>query len=231
MRVWSRADWGARPPKSVTPAEPPQVYAVVHHTVTGWPDTPDDAAQQCRSIQAFHQDVRGWADIGYSWLIGDGDVFEGRGWGVAQAAQVGYNSTALSFAIIGDGSTAPASYADIEATAQAIRSGIALGQMPTDVQIVAHRDLNPDTECCGDYIYDQLNLIRTLVYGGGPVTPTEQIVADMYRLWALRPGDPEGIKYWATLLDNGQADAHYVAFQMLFNEGWSRMVDRTGGRG
>ena len=230
MRVWSRADWGARPPKSVTPAEPPQVYAVVHHTVTGWPDTPDDAAAQCRNIQAFHQDVRGWADIGYSWLIGDGDVFEGRGWGVAQAAQVGYNSTALSFAIIGDGSITPAPARDLEAVAQVIRSGIALGQLPHDVPIVAHRDLNPDTACCGDAIYAQLDTIRTLVYGGGPVTPTEQIVADMYRLWALRPGDPAGIKYWADQIDAG-TDPQYVAFQMLYNEGWSRMVDRTGGRG
>jgi len=203
------------------------VYAVVHHTVTYWPDSPYDAAAQCRNIQAFHMDDRGWADIGYSWLIGCGDVYEGRGWGVAQAAQVGYNSTALSFAILGDGSFTPAPQEDLEAVAQAIRSGIALGQLPHDVPIVAHRDLNPDTACCGDAIYDQLNTIRQLVYGG-PVTPTEQIVSDMYRLWALRQGDPAGITYWAQQIDNG-TDPQYVAFQMLYNEGWRRMVDRTGG--
>ena len=97
--------------------------------------------------------------------------------------------------------------------------------------VCIHRDLDPDTECCGDAIYAQLDTIRELVYGGQPVTPTEKIVDDLYRLWALRPGDPAGIAYWSGLLDAGQVNAEYIANQMFYNEGWSRMVDRTGGRG
>lgn len=228
MRVWSRADWGARPPKSVTPITPPQTMAVVHHTVTEWPATPDAAAEWCRTIQAWHQDGNGWADIGYSWLVGAGDVYEGRGWGVQQAAQQGYNATALSFAILGDGSSRTASPADLAAVAQTIRAGIALGQLPTDVLIVGHRDLNA-TACCGDAIYSQLPELRQLVYNGGPVSPTEEIVAQLYRLWCLREGDPGGIAYWAGEIDAGRVDAQYVAMDMLYREGWQRMVERTGG--
>jgi len=45
----------------------------------------------------------GWADIGYSFLIGeDGRVYEGRGWNVVGAHTLGYNSVAFGFSIMGD---------------------------------------------------------------------------------------------------------------------------------
>jgi len=225
--VWSRQQWGARLPKQRVPLTPPQTMAVIHHTVSAWPANVDQAAATCRQIQAYHMDTLSWADIGYSWLIGAGTVFEGRGWGIAQAAQEGYNSTAISFAVIGDGTQREASPADIDAVAAAIRGGIALGQLPTDVPIVAHRDLNA-TACCGDFIVAQLDAIRQKVYGE-PVTPTEQTVAAMYRLWCLREGDPGGIAYWAGLLDSGGIDKQSLALRMLVDEGWQAMVNRTGG--
>ena len=232
MKVWTRADWGARPPKNTPTTMPtPVTMAVIHHTVTTWPDSPYDAAAECRGIQAFHQDGRDWNDIGYSFLFGCGDVYEGRSWGIVQAAQQGYNGTAQSFAILGDGRWTPAPLEDLQAVAATIRAGIAFGALTADCAIVAHRDLDAGTECCGDAIYAQLDTIRELVHGGQPVTPTEKIVDDLYRLWALRPGDPAGIAYWAGLLDAGQVNAEYIANQMFYNEGWARMVDRTGGRG
>ena len=226
MKVWTRAEWGARPPRSTTWMETPAAMAVIHHTVTTWPASPDQAAEQCRTIQGWHMDGNGWADIGYSWLVGAGDIFEGRGWGVAQAAQQGYNNVAHSVAILGDGTNQPASTADLEAVAAIIRSGMAFGAI-ADVRILAHRDLN-STECCGDAVYNQLPRIRELVEGE-PVTPTEQVVADLYRMWCLRQGDPEGIRYWANLLDTGGIDVQSLKLRMLADEGWARMVERTGG--
>ena len=227
--IWTRTMWQARPPKRVTPIQPPQTMAVIHHTVNAWPDTPDQAAAQCRSIQAYHMDTQGWVDIGYSWLIGAGAIFEGRAWGAAQAAQEGYNQTALSFAILGDGSERAASEADLDAVAAIIRAGIAFGQLPTDVPIVPHRNLNA-TSCCGDYIVPQLEAIRQKVYGT-PVSPTEEVVAAMYRLWCLREGEPSGIQYWAGILDAGGITQQQLAMRMLYDEGWKAMVARTGGEG
>ena len=38
----------------------------------------------------------GWADIGYSFLVGeDGNVYEGRGWSLAGAHCIGYNSKSI----------------------------------------------------------------------------------------------------------------------------------------
>lgn len=51
-------------------------------------DFPHSAcAGKVRSIQNYHMDTKGWADIAYSFLVcPHGDVFEGRGWGVRTAA-------------------------------------------------------------------------------------------------------------------------------------------------
>lgn len=47
-------------------------------------DTCDD---KVRTIQAFHMDTRGWADIAYNFVVcPHGYTFEGRGWGRRSAA-------------------------------------------------------------------------------------------------------------------------------------------------
>lgn len=47
----------------------------------------DKCAGKVRTIQNFHMDTRGWADIAYNFLVcPHGYVFEGRGWGKRSAA-------------------------------------------------------------------------------------------------------------------------------------------------
>lgn len=47
-------------------------------------------------------DVREWDDIGYNFLIGeDGNVYEGRGWGVKGAHFPAYNPRSLGICFIG----------------------------------------------------------------------------------------------------------------------------------
>lgn len=49
--------------------------------------THDRCAGKVRSIQAYHMDTKGWADIAYNWVVcPHGYVFEGRGWGKRSAA-------------------------------------------------------------------------------------------------------------------------------------------------
>ena len=51
--------------------------------------------QRVRSIQNFHIDDRGWADIGYHFLVGEnGKVYEGRGWDRQGAHSPGFNNDA-----------------------------------------------------------------------------------------------------------------------------------------
>lgn len=80
MRIIPRHEWGARPPanRTMVPPEKRRTF-VVHYdgdvpTRRTGPDVP-------RAIQRFHQDTRGYADIGYNFAIDqNGAIFEGRGW-------------------------------------------------------------------------------------------------------------------------------------------------------
>jgi hypothetical protein len=101
MRIVPRAEWGAAPARSQTVLQPSRVVAFVLHHTTGRYAGP----QTVRQIQQFHQGPeRGWADIGYNFLIApDGTIFEGRGWGLAGAHARNHNSTTIGAAFIGDG--------------------------------------------------------------------------------------------------------------------------------
>lgn len=87
----SRAEWGARPPRSaVSTRISPEKGGVAIHYVG--PKTGSVQHSQCagrvRAYQAFHMDVRKWSDVAYTYLVCEhGYVFEGRGPGKRTAAQ------------------------------------------------------------------------------------------------------------------------------------------------
>lgn len=86
----TRSQWGARRPKTISHNITPQNGGVAIHYEGVDVGTQDHSkcAARVRSIQAFHMDKRGWADIAYSLLVcSHGYVFEGRGINVRTAAQ------------------------------------------------------------------------------------------------------------------------------------------------
>lgn len=109
MKIHTRAEWGARPPKQVRqmagsqgvhlhyngPAVPPAVYAGDFESVKSF----------LRNTQNFHMNTRGWADIAYSFFVDRvGRIWEGRGWGVIGGHTQGFNSTSHAiYFILGDG--------------------------------------------------------------------------------------------------------------------------------
>ena len=81
MAFYTRAQWGAAAPRGTGNALGDPTGVTVH-----WegPKIGSRPASQCaalvRSIQAFHQNGRGWSDIAYNLVVCEhGDVFEGRG--------------------------------------------------------------------------------------------------------------------------------------------------------
>jgi hypothetical protein len=146
MRVVSRAEWGAKPAKATTPLQPARVdLFVLHHTTGSY-----RGARTVRQIQAFHQGPeRGWADVGYNFLVGDdGTVYEGRGWGFVGAHARGQNSRSIGVAYVGDGGRPvpdAAKRAIVELLGEAERRFGSLRQ-------VGHRDVGA-TACPGDWLY------------------------------------------------------------------------------
>lgn len=128
-----RADWYAASPK--TKPVPTEVKMIVlHHTAA--PSVADYLSKSAegrklivRSFQRYHQDEKGWADIGYHFVIGpDGVIFEGRPFGYVGAhcglapkgaKSVFGNTGTVAIALIGD-------YDQDEPTKEALESYVSL---------------------------------------------------------------------------------------------------------
>jgi peptidoglycan hydrolase-like protein with peptidoglycan-binding domain len=172
-RFYSRDDWGAAPPKSTPNSmnSGAKGMVVIHHTVTAYPDSPATAQDNLRTIQGWHQGGNGWNDIGYNYIIGCGDSYEGRGWGVVGAQAENFNYKSHGIAVLMDGSAQEPHMQDLQAIADTINAGIAAGWVDgANLQIVCHGDLN-STACPGS-LRGYIPTIVALVNGGVVPTPT-----------------------------------------------------------
>jgi len=98
LRVYSRTKWGAKPPRAIDRVRWFGTIRPirVHHTADSGPGPRATVAEESaymRRIQAFHQNTRGWADIGYSYVImPSGRVYTGRGYGIRGSHTVNHNA-------------------------------------------------------------------------------------------------------------------------------------------
>lgn len=102
--VVSRDEWGARPPKLVEHMPNPVPFVVIHHSyIPSACSTTEECIQAVQWIQNFHQDDRGWNDIGYSFVVGgDGKAYVGRGWSSVGAHAPAMNNRSIGICMIGD---------------------------------------------------------------------------------------------------------------------------------
>ncbi|MBI2363027.1 MAG: N-acetylmuramoyl-L-alanine amidase, partial [Elusimicrobia bacterium] len=101
--VLTRMGWRARARRGGATTHTP--YRItVHHTQGHQTHGVEQTAQELRNIQAFHQGPeRGWADIGYHFLIdGDGLVAEGRPSNVLGAHAAEANNGNLGISLMGN---------------------------------------------------------------------------------------------------------------------------------
>lgn len=164
MKIISREEWGAAPPKGI-PRHTPWYASMalwVHHTAGPRSQTP-------REIQAFHQNVRGWNDIGYAYLVDyDGKVYEGRGqevWGAHCPTHNGEPSIAL----IGTYTVDRPSDAQHRAV-YALKDHLGVSR------IKGHRD-GYSTTCPGDAAYSMI------VVGGRPKAPKLTLKERLMAAW------------------------------------------------
>ncbi|MQA93081.1 MAG: N-acetylmuramoyl-L-alanine amidase [Streptosporangiales bacterium] len=170
--IYTRSDWGARPPRrAATVLSTPPDRIVVHHTVSS--NSRDYSARHAaalsRSIQRFHMDTNGWDDTGQQFTIGrGGHIMEGRNRSLAAVLErrhvVGAhtaNENGHTVGIENEGT-----YISAAPTGALYRSLIELcawlcavyGLDPQHA-IVGHRDYNA-TACPGDVLYAMLPQLR-----------------------------------------------------------------------
>lgn len=173
MAFVSRAEWGARPPKSrVTIGRSEGMFT--HYTAGPRAASRAAGVAQVRGIQAFHMDTRGYADIGYSFLVDDeGTIYEGRGWGVQGGHTNGWNSRSHAVcAILGDGQ---------QPTPQML-AGLRWCHDEHDRRYGrgfhrSHRDVN-STSCPGDILHGWMQAGMPTGPAPAPAPPAPPIPAD-----------------------------------------------------
>ncbi|NXP55552.1 PGRP2 amidase, partial [Heliornis fulica] len=155
-----RCMWGARPyrgaPRWLTL---PLGSVYIHHTFI--PSVPCRSFAACaramRSMQRFHQDTRGWDDIGYSFVVGsDGYLYQGRGWHWVGAHTKGYNSKGFGVGYVGDFSTI---LPDPDAIAlvrdELLPCAVKTGRLHRNYTLRGHRQMG-HTDCPGNSLFHEI---------------------------------------------------------------------------
>lgn len=147
MKVVSRAEWKARPPKSRRAIKNADVsHFFLHHAAATYRSGPD----AMRKIQAFHQDGRGWADYAYNFGVwDDGTIYEGRGFGAQGGHTRGWNTKSVAVCYMGDGGK-PVPKPALDAILLVAEAADAYFGKRLVRQ--GHRDVG-STACPGDWLY------------------------------------------------------------------------------
>lgn len=161
-QIIPRCQWGAKPRDGTPiPLSLPLNHLFVHHTYT--PSTPclsfPDCSQNMRSMQRFHQEDRGWGDIGYSFVVGsDGYVYEGVGWNTVGRHTRGQNSIGYGVSFIGNySSVLPSRYSLDLLRRQLVQCAVDAGRLVSNFTLKGHRQMVNYTTCPGDTLFSEIS--------------------------------------------------------------------------
>ena len=131
---------------------------VIHHA--GFPDGDKDSSAE--DIHKFHQEVNGWAGIGYHYVIRkDGTIEQGRKPLAVGAHAYQHNKNSVGICVAGNfdiGKPNREQMDSLKLLTAWLCQRYKLNPMKKGV-IVGHRNLN-DTKCPGDNLYSKLDEIR-----------------------------------------------------------------------
>ncbi|XP_056264495.1 N-acetylmuramoyl-L-alanine amidase-like [Pseudoliparis swirei] len=160
-QIIARCQWGAKAHQGTPiPLSLPLQFLYVHHTYQ--PSSPCLSFQNCsrdmRSMQRFHQEDRGWSDIGYSFVVGsDGYVYEGRGWKHLGTHTRGHNAIGYGVSIIGNYTAAlPSRHALDLLRHRLVRCAVEGGWLVANFTIQGHRQAATYTSCPGDALFSEI---------------------------------------------------------------------------
>lgn len=193
LKYVTRKQWGAKSPQCEIEHVDRNKAVVIHHTEGANGYSQSEVPGILRGIQAYHQQSRGWCDIGYNMLIDRfGKLYEGRAGGLNRAT-VGAHAVAVNYGTFGvsvmGSYSKPAPPAVIDSLSRVIRwqskkwgwkvnsttrltsSGGPGAKKPSGAtfkvpRVIGHRDVGY-TDCPGNGLYRQIPQIRKLAAGDG----------------------------------------------------------------
>jgi hypothetical protein len=157
LEIQPRLAWNPRPMgRDVEPMETP-TRITVHHSATPFAGTSKgETAQEIRNIQRIHQEVSGWADIGYHYVVDRaGRIWEARPLRVqgAHAGNREANRGNIGICLLGNFEAEPVPRKQAEGLRAILRDCMARFRVPanrvyTHSEIRARHGLRP-TDCPG----------------------------------------------------------------------------------
>lgn len=182
MKIVTRREWNARPPKHRFKIHTPTTKLYLHHAAGAVQPGDQKVSLQdlnrIRSIQNYHMDHKGWSDIAYSYLSdSDGFAFEGRGAGIAGGHTAGQNTVSHAVCAMGHYDIQEPSPILLAGLAEIALYGYLQGWWPMGYT-GGHRDApGASTSCPGDNLYARIGHIN-------------QMVRSSYMAGWQKPGDP-----------------------------------------
>ena len=159
LETFQNSEWGLAPHDPWQSAPTPVSTLFIHHSVTTQLPKSASVADEKEQMRILDQIAhgRGFNGISYCWVIfPSGRCYEGRGWGVVEAATEGHNTDSDSIVFAGNYS----SFALSEEQQAAVRALINKAQaqgflVKSGLDVRAHRETS-QTSCPGAKITDAM---------------------------------------------------------------------------
>jgi len=199
MRMLPYEQWAAGITPNGTPGRIPLPAPDLwlHHGAAG-----TSSITTARSYARYHIENRGWLSIGYSFLIAEGKVLEGRGPGRQGAHTAGENDTSHGICMVGDYTSHPPSDEDLDALRWLIGHGAEQGWWPTPRLTGGHRDApGASTSCPGDALYALVPQINRPPTKEDAMTPKQEAKLDAV-LAKLEQLDDDAAQRWEWALND-----------------------------
>nr|AFM38194.1 peptidoglycan-recognition protein S2-like protein [Anasa tristis] len=142
-RLIPRSQWTSHPDAKKTDlTKKPARYALVAHTAGIFCNSRSSCEKIVHSIEEWNIQI-GFDLISYNFLIGgDGNIYEGRGWGKMGATAKGYNCDSISIAFIGNFEKDNLNQDMIDAFNMLIDQGLNQGELSNNFKLFGHNQVS-----------------------------------------------------------------------------------------
>ncbi|XP_061399897.1 peptidoglycan recognition protein-like [Musca vetustissima] len=135
--------------------EEPTEFVIICHTASNSSNDKLTNINIIQSIQAYHIGLE-YGDIGYNFLIGcDGNVYEGRGWGIVGAHTYRHNKKSIGIAFIGNFMLKLPTEKALEACKKLLQIGVDGGHLAKDFKLMGHKQCIC-SESPGKKLFDEI---------------------------------------------------------------------------
>jgi hypothetical protein len=165
LTVLNRSEWRARPTRSNVDPMTPITRITVHHMGDFWEDRGRrGSAERLLSYQKMHQDQRGWADLGYHFVIDrEGRIWEGRPlkYQGAHAGNAAKNRGNIGISLMGDYDVQRLRENQKESLVKLLTTLCDQYRLSMATQVLTHLELRV-TECPGKNLQAFMDEVRRI---------------------------------------------------------------------